>query len=1130
MARNRVDRQKLTPASTFRFSPGLAAALGACLLLSACSGKQPSVSDQQDEQGSEVRALFSLVPPAQSGIDFVNSVQEGPQINYFNYGYIYNGGGVAVGDVDGDGLADLYFSATMGSNRLYRNLGDFRFEDITEQAGVAAAQGFKTGVVMVDINSDGLLDIYVCRTGNGPLPERSNLLFVNQGGGVFEEQAGRYGLDLPSNTNQAVFFDYDRDGDLDCYLLNHPIRFGTNTRPRLKGGVRYTQPDTPEESDRLLRNDGGVFRDVSEQAGVINSAFGLSVMVSDYNGDGLPDLFVANDYIEPDFLFINRGNGTFSEQSAAWFDLMSQNSMGSDAADLNADGMMDLLVLDMLPETHQRQKALMSTMMLDRYQTLLDYGYGKQQMRNVLQLSGGGAGFREAAHQAGIYATDWSWAPLMADFDNDGLRDVFISNGYRRDVTDLDFIRYKNDSLRRDMPISELHRVLERIPSVKLTNYLYLQQADGSFRQASAAQGLRQAAFSNGAVYADLNNDGFLDLVVNNLEDPAAVYRNNANREGHWLRVRLAGGPGNTQAIGAQVEVQAGGKQFVAEQQPVRGYFSSVDPVLHFGLGPAEQIEKIRVRWSDGTWSEGWAGPASREVLIRYGEEPAPAPTRPEPQPLMAASDRIRFAHRENPFEDFKREFLLPRRLSREGPGMCAADLNGDGLEDLFIGGAAGQPAAIYWQESAGRFRMQVPEAFRADAAHEDTRSVALDANGDGHTDLYVCSGGYAEPAGSVRYQDRLYLGDGRGGFSRDNQALPSMPQPSSSVVVLDLDADGQPDLFVGGRAVPGRYPEAPRSYLLRNQGGRFLDETEARAPELMNPGMVTDALWLPGEAAGLGRLMLCGEWMPLQHFELRDGRFGSATVLPNSSGWWNCLYAGDWNGDGQTDVLAGNLGRNSRFRPSPDAPLLLLAKDFDNNGSIDPVVFQSLEGAMKPVPAFDLLSAQLPHLRRRFNRYQHFARANLDELFTPAEQQGARRLEVQTLDSWVLHADGSGGYRSAALPPEAQSFPVQAALSADWNADGLSDLLLAGNFYHLDVESGPITAGRGLMLLAKAGGGWQVVDASASGFSAPGDVRSLVALALPNLSTGPASLLVVGRNDGETLSFILRAPNPPTP
>ena len=1097
------------------------------VLIGSCQSR-PEDSNQKTEETSS-HPLFEMITSDQSGIQFVNTLSEDAQINYFNYGYIYNGGGVAVGDIDGDDLPDLYFSSTMGSNKLYRNLGDFRFEDITEQAGVAAEQGFKTGVLMADVNADGKLDIYVCRTGNGPLEERSNLLYINQGNGTFLEQSFQYGLGDPANTNHAVFFDYDADGDLDCYWLNHPVRFGTNTRPRLKAGVRNTDPETPFESDRLFRNDNNQFVDVTVQAGLVNSSFGLSVSVRDFNRDGRPDLFVANDYIEPDFLYINNGNGTFTDRSSEYFDQISQNSMGSDAADMDNDGDIDLVVLDMLPEGNKRQKSLMNTMMLDRYQVLLDYGYGKQQMRNVLQYNQGNRGFSEQAQMAGLDATDWSWAPLAADFDNNGFKDLFITNGYRRDVTDLDFIRYKNDSLRRDMPMSELHNVLERIPSVKLSNYLYLQNGEGGFRNAALSQGLSKPTFSNGAVYTDLNGDGMLDLVVNNLEDQASIYRNTGYNAGHWLKVKLKGAAKNPEAIGARIIVQAGGVQFEVEQQPVRGFFSSVDPVLHLGLGNNETVDRVYVQWPDGTWSSGWAGPADQLLVIAHGQNPSSAPDKPEVPVLFESSNSVRFRHVENVFEDFKREYLLPRRLSREGPHMTTADFNQDGLADLFVGGAAGQPGALFFQQQNGSFKTDIPAAFRADAACEDAQSCALDANNDGHLDLYVCSGGYAMSLGDALYQDRLYLGDGRGGFQKSTDALPAMLQPSSVAQASDWDGDGDLDLFVGGRALPGQYPVSPRSYLLQNQDGHFVDVTSGLAPALLQPGMVTDAVWMTLPGSEKQSLVLCGEWMPIRVFSWNQDVLTeqSGTGLEQSNGWWNKLIPVDANGDGLMDLVAGNLGQNSRFHPTPDAPMLLLAKDFDANGQMDAVMFRTLDGVLRPVPGFDQLSTQLPFLRKRFHRYQAYANASLDDIFPAAEQNGALRLSAFTLDSWLLINDGHGGFRPSPLPAKAQAFPVQDGLAGDWNQDGIMDVLLAGNFYHLDVESGPISAGKGLLLAGKPGGIFVAEETAGYGLYAPGDVRSLAAIPL---STPGKVLVVIGVNDGETLSFTGHGKVPPIP
>ncbi|MCC6723574.1 MAG: CRTAC1 family protein, partial [Saprospiraceae bacterium] len=807
-------------------------AIFAFVLIAACKQEQGDAADSQPSAPpSDLH--FELLKAEATGIGFANTIKETFTDNIITNSYLYNGGGVAILDVNNDELPDVYFTATQGPNRLYLNKGNFQFEDITDKAGVASMGGLKTGVTVVDINGDGFQDIYVCRTGSEPGPNRTNLLYVNNGNSTFTESAGSYGLADQSASNHANFFDYDLDGDLDVYVLNHPLAWQEVNRVRLNqqaptanGFARLTTPKDQYESDRLYRNEGnGKFTDVSQQMGINNRAWGLSVTVSDFNNDGYPDLYIGNDYIEPDMLYINQKGQGFKDEIWAYFRHISNHTMGVDIADFNNDGLIDVTSLDMVAEDNQRQKELMTTMIQDRYQSLIKYGYGNQHMRNMLQLNTGaapgtGACFSEIGQLAGVNATDWSWSPLFADFDNDGFKDLYITNGYRRDVTNLDYLTYTVDSVMRAGGLTSknfktIDEYLAKIPTKPLQNYMFKNKDGLNFQNVGYDWGLGDLSYSNGSAYADFDKDGDLDLVINQIDGQALVYKNkSAERQGaNWLQVKLKGSAQNPNGLGAKLRIQYGGNIQYLEMTANHGFFSVSEALLHFGLGAVQSVDKLEIRWPNGLVQKLENQPVNQRLLLKIEDaKPGKWDALPSPAPLFqAVNNGIDFKHQDDDFNDYARERLLPHAFSNLGPNISVGDVNGDGLEDFYVGGARDQAGALYFQQSGGNFVRSNQTAFEADKLYEDMGSTFFDADNDNDLDLYVVSGGSTYDANSSNYQDRLYVNVGKGVFGKANDGvLPREGNSGSCVAANDFDKDGDQYLVGGGLVVPGRYPPAP--------------------------------------------------------------------------------------------------------------------------------------------------------------------------------------------------------------------------------------------------------------------------------------------------------------------------------
>ncbi len=1045
-------------------------------------------------------ARFKLLNASKTGLDFNNTIKENDSINVFEYMNIYTGAGVAVGDVNNDGLVDVYFSGNMVSGRLYLNKGDLKFEDITEKAGLLNNR-WGTGATMVDINQDGLLDIYVCVSGSAKESERANMLYINNGpltssGEVtFSEKAMEYGLADTRQSMQAAFFDYDKDQDLDLYLLVNTAAYEqkvNNILPRQLDGNSVN-------NDRLYRNDGnGNFVDVSKEAGILVEGYGLGVGISDINNDSWPDIYVSNDFIGNDILYINQHDGTFKDQLATHIKHTSYAGMGNDIADIDNNGKPDIFVLDMRPADNERQKLIISSTGYDRFQMMLQAGFEPQYSRNTLQLNQGEGKFSEIGFLAGVSSTDWSWSALLADYDNDGNKDLYITNGFLRDLGNLDYIHYQNiyDTPLGD-PETKIKNKLEsigKLPPAKLVNYAFHNQGDMTFQNVSEAWGIEEASCSNGAAYADLDNDGDLDLLVNNVNQPAFVYENLSDKRqpNNHLRIKLKGKTGNLGGIGTTIKITTSTSTQYYEHFLSRGYESSVDPTIHFGLGEHEMVDDIEVWWPDDTYQIIKQTATNQLVLIDQSN------AKPKNYPIDKNTDQkwftevtdslgITFKHQEDLMVDFKLQPILPHMHSRNGPGIAVADVNSDGLEDFFIGGAAGQTGALFLQQKNGSFESK---DWDFDGNFEDMGVLFFDANTDGHPDLYVVSGGVINSSDNTAYQDRLYLNDGQGNFSKSS-ALPPITASGSVVTATDFDQDGDLDLFVGGRVVPGQYPIPAKSYLLENLANedsahiKFRD-ISAKVKDWEKLTMVTSAIWTDYDDDGWMDLIACGEFMPITFFHNENGQLvnvNGQTGLNKTEGWWNSIAGGDFDEDGDTDYLLGNLGLNTKYRASLEEPLCIYAKDYDKDGRIDPIMCYYIDGENHLAHSRDEIIGQINAMRGRFKTYQSFAETTFEKSFLAEELEDAYIVKSYNFRSAYLENMGDGTFTLSPLPLDAQMGPLEGIVVEDIDQDGHEDVVLMGNSYATEAATGRYDANMGSLLKGKGDGSFIPVPLGKSGF-----------------------------------------------
>jgi len=1104
---------------------------------------------------SEQKTRFEKINSSHSGINFNNQIIENDSINQLDNGNVFNGGGVGIGDFNNDGLADIYFTGNLTSSKLYLNKGNFKFKDITEDAGATGEGKWCRGVAVVDINNDGWQDIYISATIWNATEKRKNILYVNQGTDKnnvphFKDLAAEYGLDDDSHTTQAAFFDYDNDGDLDVYLTvnevndrNSPYIF----RPVVKDGSNSS-------TGRLYRNDWDSslkqpkFTNVSKEAGIQTEGYGNQASITDINNDGWKDIYISNDYLSNDLLWINNKNGTFSDKISGSFKHGSNSAMGNDAGDINNDGLIDFITLDMNPEDNYRKKMMLPTASYQFFQNTEQYGYEYQYIRNTLQLNQGprphendSTGlpvFSEIAYFAGVEATDWSWSPLLTDFDNDGYKDLFIANGFPRDITDHDFGMFRNKAW-LSTPKAE---ILKQVPEVKIHNYIFRNNTDLTFSDVSVSWGLSEPTFSNGSAYADLDNDGDLDLVINNINEEASLYRNNSREldpeMSHFLQFRLNGDSLNINGLGAIIEIYYDyGKKQLWENSPFRGYLSTVETMAHFGFGNTTSIDSVLIKWQNGKGQLLKNITVDRLITVKESDASSSGFISQKQTSVktifkdVTSLTGIKYTDKETDFVDFNIQKLLPHKLSEYGPAMASADIDGNGLDDFIAGGSSQNSAQIFLQRSDGTFSQKslLADNKLSSKKADDMGILLFDADGDGDNDLYISSGGYENENGSSAYSDHFYINDGKGNFSDYSNSLPENFTSKACVRAADIDKDGDLDLFISGRVDPWNYPKAVSSFIYRNDSGKgiikFTDITKEFAPSLINSGMVCDALFTDFNNDGWSDLILAGEWMPVTFLANEKGKFINVTEntgISNHTGWWNSIAAADFDNDGDIDYAVGNLGLNSYFRASAKYPVSIISGDFDNNGSYDAfpslyIVTSQQDTSKKNFPAYgrDDIVKQMIKMRSKFQNYKSFAVATIDQLFTEQQLEGALKLKATDFCSSYIKNNGNGNFTISPLPSTAQFSVINGIVADDFDGDGNADLLINSNDFGTDVLAGRYDALNGLLLKGNGLGEFDAQSASSSGILIPGNGKGLI-----KLRSGKENYIIAAAQNRGTLKI----------